>query len=177
MERGGETGSMERPGASGRAVRITCVVSALFLLLFCACARVKFYSDPNLKTRSALPLHNSKPYLLVLPNGAKVLSASLIFLPDLAHPIYFKARSGLGNSKVEFTLKDGMLASWGQTLNSAIPETMESLASLLGAAGDVLPKSLPGEEEKPGFTLYEIYMDETGTHLVAVEIQPCQQKM
>lgn len=60
-------------------------------------ASVKFYKDPKLskKNEVGIKLFFAKPYLLDARVGtSKVTGATVVHLPDVANPVYAKARSG-----------------------------------------------------------------------------------
>jgi hypothetical protein len=114
-------------------------LTALALVLgLGGCASLKFYSGEDLTTAREVGLktYYSKPYILVARDGtAKVISVSLIFLPDLAHPVFAKARSGYGSSNLSLGFSNSMLTSFGQQTDTKIPETITSLGGLETALG------------------------------------------
>jgi hypothetical protein len=113
-------------------ILITCIT------LFSSCAGVQFYKDADLKNETGIKVFSPKPYLLVSRTNAKdkPVEISINYLPDLSAPQYVKMNSGLGSSNITFSLKDGMLVTYGLTTDSKIPETISSIAGLLtGASG------------------------------------------
>lgn len=153
------------------------VVLAGACLLLANCAGVTFSGGPGPEGLSSPPIYAPRPYLLVVRHGSdsRALEATVIYLPDLAHPRHFRVRTGIGKARLEFALKDGMLVSLNQEGDSRTAEALDALAALLPAAGDAISGARVGVNAARGtpasFELYEIRMDERGTRLVPVEVR------
>lgn len=111
----------------------------VLLLAFCllglmtatGCSRLSFYPDPEMTNEVGLKAYYPKPYVLVARDGtAKVTSVSVVYLPDLEHPVYAKAHSGYGSANLTLALSNGVITSFGQQTDTKIPETVTSLAGL-----------------------------------------------
>jgi hypothetical protein len=96
----------------------------------------------------------------------KPVDVSIVYLPDLAHPYYAKARSGWGSSNLTLKVTDGMLTEFGQQVDSNAAATLTSVGSLLTAAAGLRTKDVPRDPTKPlEFSLYEID-NSTGTTIL-----------
>ncbi len=142
-----------------------------------ACAGVNFYKDEALTQKTGLKYYSAKPYILVARAEAKGQpgAVSIVYLPDLAHPLYLKQTAGLGASDLKLTLSNGMLVSFGSTTDPAVAESLKALSSLLTGGAEVFGK-LAGrfglEEPEAGvFALYEILVEAGGTTLKRVEVR------
>jgi hypothetical protein len=170
------------------------------LVLVCAlalsgCARLEFYTKPNLEgPETGVKFYYSKPYLLVArtPVPAKPatqgspatpattqVQVSIQYLPDLQNPVYAKLRSGYGSANLSLAFQNSMLTSVGQNTDTKIPETIAAATGmataatgLRKAAAERLPSAPTAQGEKPDFTLYEIVFDK-GT-ICLKEVKPYQ---
>jgi hypothetical protein len=109
------------------------VTLTLLAVLFTACARVAFYSDAKLKHgETGVKFYTPKPYLLVARTGAKdkPVEISIIYLPDLSHPIYAKSKTGLGTTDLSLTIANGVLSTVGVKTDSKVPELLTAIGSL-----------------------------------------------
>jgi hypothetical protein len=124
------------------------------------CAGFEFRSDAMLTgPEQGLKLYTPKPYVLVARQGgeSKPVDVSIVYLPDLAHPYYAKARSGWGSSNLTMKVTDGMLTEFGQQVDSTAASTLTSVGSLLTAAAGLRTKEVTRDVKKPlEFSLYEI---------------------
>lgn len=124
------------------------------------CAGFEFRSGPALDSaEQGLRLYTPKPYVLVARQGgdSKPVDVSIIYLPDLAHPYYAKARSGWGSSNLTMKVTDGMLTEFGQQVDSNAAATLTSVGSLLTAAAGLRTKDVVRDAKHPlEFSLYEI---------------------
>lgn len=126
----------------------------LFLgILVSGCASVEFYSEDDLKGKAALKFYNSHPYFLVTNPSSDSSSVSVIYLPDLENPTYVKPKNGIGTAKLELSLKNGMLTSFGNEVDSKVPETIESAASVLGT---FMSGTETAEDTSTSFILYKL---------------------
>jgi hypothetical protein len=102
----------------------------LVLSLFYGCASVQIYSENDLKSRTGLKFYTSKPFLLVELKSEKDMSVktTVIYLPDLANPQYLIVKPGLGSHELKMAFNNGVLNSYGITVSSELPETINSLA-------------------------------------------------
>lgn len=117
----------------------------LLNLLFIAtilpgCAGVKLYNDGNFKSRTGLKFYYPKPYLLVEKNGAKdvPLKTTILYLPDLANPVFAKVISGMGSNAFSIALANGSLSTYGVTTDTKIPESITAAGGLLTGLGGLL---------------------------------------
>lgn len=99
----------------------------------CSCAGVTFYSDPNLQTKTGIPIYAPKPYLLIARTGAKdkPVDVSIVHLNDYQNVIYAKPRSGFGSSSLALALANGQLTSFGQQTDTKIPELITALGGII----------------------------------------------
>jgi hypothetical protein len=149
----------------------------LFLCLISGCASVNFYTTADLKVRTGLKYYNPKPYLLVESNATKdnSVKTSIVYLPDMANPVYIAMNPGFGSSELKVALNNGMLSSVGLLNESKIPESMDALAALLSKSGYALNQFTqtgpPGQSvDQPGFRLFEIVLGKEETILREVKI-------
>lgn len=120
------------------------LLAALAMIGLSGCASIKFYSTPDMgpKSEVGLKVYYPKPYLLVARDGtAKVTSVTLIYMPDLANPVYARTRSGYGSANLTLAFSTGMLTSLGQQTDTKIPESLTSVGGLLSSVG-ALEKAL-----------------------------------
>jgi hypothetical protein len=149
------------------------------MLFFNGCASVQFYSSGDLQTRTGLRFYTAKPYLLVEQKSEKNMTfkTSIVYLPDLASPQYMSFKPGFGSKELRMAFTDGMIKSYGLNSTSDVPQTINSIARLLGKTPDVLNQMAaadlsnlqpPGE---PSFILYEILFSANGTILKRVSTE------
>ncbi len=118
------------------SARATAVILMPCLLLS-ACARWEFSEDQHMRGEEVgLKTWPPKPYLLVSRTGNKdkPVEISVVYLPDLAHPVYVKPRTGYGSANLTIALTNGMVTSVGQTTDTKIPETITALGSFASSA-------------------------------------------
>ncbi|WP_310447295.1 hypothetical protein [Thiobacillus sp.] len=75
-----------------------------------------------------LSFYEPKPYLFVSVNKDCVSTATLISLPGDRKFVKFK--SGYGSSDLSVALSNGILTNAGQKVDTKVPETITSIASL-----------------------------------------------
>ncbi len=143
------------------------IVSALLA----GCASVELYSDNSLNLKTGLKICSAKPYILVEYNSGKDKpgKTSLIWLPDMSTPQYLKLKPGIGSGELKLAFTNGTLTSYGITTESQIPETINSLASLISKSSGVIENlaSFLGQEPVyvTAFELYEIVIEKDKTIL------------
>jgi hypothetical protein len=156
----------------------------IILLLFAltvlySCSSVQIYSDGELKNKTGLKYYPVKPYLLVELKSEKdnTIKTTIVYLPDMANPQFLRITPGIGSNELKMTFTNGSLASYGLASESHIPETINSMASLISKSSDAF-KQFAGPEstlkQEPGevnFILYEIIITREGTMLREVGIQ------
>lgn len=141
------------------------------LLIFQACATIKFYSDPELKNETGLRYYTVKPYLLVELKAEKdKIKSTIIYLPDLSNPQYVVAKTGMGKTDLKLAFTNSSIASYGAVSQSMVSETLESVASMLSksayAAKEFIPKDISEiTDYNTVFRLYEIIPGAEGTIL------------
>ena len=113
----------------------TLVVIVMTFVAMClsGCARFAFYSKPDLTgTETGIKFYTPKPYLLVAHTGGtdKPTDISVIYIPDLANPIYAKPKIGIGSNNLTLTLSNGMLTQFGQQTDSKIPDLIKEIGGL-----------------------------------------------
>jgi uncharacterized membrane-anchored protein YhcB (DUF1043 family) len=113
-------------------MRARWLTAAAICVALCAsgCARFAFYSNADLTGReTGIKFYTPKPYLLVARTGAqdKPTEVSVIYIPDLARPIYAQLRTGIGSANLTMTLSNGMLTTIGQDTDTKIPELITAL--------------------------------------------------
>lgn len=112
----------------------------LAAILLSGCAGVKLFKDEDFNKRTGLKFYYPKPYLLVERNAAKdvPLKTTILFLPDLANPVYAKVISGWGSNAFSIALANGSLSTYGITTDSKIPETITAAGGVLTGLGGFL---------------------------------------
>ncbi len=50
-----------------------------------------------------------------------VLKATIIYLPDLAHPQYLSVKEGLGSKKLDRKLAEGLISTLGISIETKLP--------------------------------------------------------
>lgn len=155
---------------------------AVALILLSGCATVKIYSDAGLKNETGLRFYTLRPYLLVeyMAEKANTVKTTVVYLPDLSSPQYASVRSGIGSGDLKMTFTNSALATYGVSIDSKIPESMEAFAAMLSrsayaaqAFDSAPPRPAPEEEDlrpDPGasFRLFEIITGPSGSVLKEV---------
>ncbi|MGD0340877.1 MAG: hypothetical protein ABSA76_04105 [Bacteroidales bacterium] len=147
---------------------------ALAILLLCSCASVKFFSDSGLKNKTGLKIFSARPYILS-DNSSGKDKLSVIWLPDIQNPQYLVLRPGIGSNSIKLAFKEGSITSFGITADNNLPETINSLASLLSkstAAIETLGSApeASGSSPSASFELYEITVENDTTVLRRINI-------
>ena len=107
------------------------------VLAVAGCARLAIYKNEELQGPEAgIKFHYAKPYLLVARTGNKdkPVEVSVIYLPDLANPMYAKLKTGYGSADLSLGFQNGMLTNVGQKTDTKIPETITAFSGLAAAA-------------------------------------------
>jgi hypothetical protein len=154
------------------------LLTIFVLILFPGCSSVKFYSDATLKEETGLKVCQAKPFILADYSAGKEKPAkiSLIWLPDESDPQYVILKPGIGSNDLKIDLDNGMLNTLGFSSESQLPETLNSLASLISksadaAAGFALSSVTASEaDENPVFELYEIVVEKDKSILRRVNV-------
>jgi hypothetical protein len=112
--------------------RVAYLLTAILAGALSGCGSLKFYPDPAMKQDEVgLKGYYPKPYVLVARDGtSKVTSVTLVYLPDLEHPVYAQARSGYGSSNLTLSFTNGVITNFGQQTDSKVPETLTALGGL-----------------------------------------------
>jgi len=153
-------------------------------ILLTGCATVKIYSDEGLKNETGLRFYTLKPYLLVeyLAEKDKTVKTSVVYLPDLSDPQFMVLKPGVGSSELKMAFKNSALESYGVSVDSQLPESMEAFAAMLSKSAyaaqafEGAPPYTPSEEDglpaDPGasFRLFEIIAGPSGSTLQEVVI-------
>jgi hypothetical protein len=112
------------------------LVMLFFSIVLSGCSKIAIYSDKELtkNNRTGIKFYTPKPYVLVKRTGNKTtpVDIELIYLPDLKNPLYAKATSGLGASKLSMTFSNGILTTFGQENDPKISELISSIAGVPG---------------------------------------------
>lgn len=143
---------------------------ALIALATSGCAGLDVYSTPDASgTPTGLKFYTAKPYVLVSRSAAdKPVEAKVVYLPDLANPLYAKPRSGMGILKYTLALNDGgMATSLNQETDAKLPEMVGNLATLVKAF-----EFGRTEATTASFELYEVVPTAEGTKLRKVFPEP-----
>lgn len=94
---------------------------------------------------SGLRFHRPWPYLLVTVDRNDVTQAQVVYLPDLSEEYVIEPKVRLGSVEVKATLEQGwQLTSLGASADPRVPETIDAVASLLGAASSTGVAPRPG---------------------------------
>jgi hypothetical protein len=157
---------------------IIAFVCSPVLLLASACASVQFYSDSGLTQKTGLKVSRAKPFLLVEYNSAKdnSVKSTVVWLPGEADAQYVVLKPGIGSHELKLAFEKGSLNSYGITAGSEIPETINSLASLISkttVAAAAFGSGNEGEVEPsqfPVFELFEIVIEKGNTFLNPVTV-------
>lgn len=146
------------------------------LLLSSSCARTAVFSDPELKTRTAVRVYSSTPYVLVARTGSaeKPTEVSIVHLPDLQNPQFIRFYSGLGYQKSSLAMTNGILTSLGFESDSKIPETIGAVAGLAKEVAAIAARSVEGgpslAPREATFELYKLSLQAGRVVLVPVSI-------
>lgn len=127
-------------------------VCVLIGLMLSGCASITLYDDAKMTSeKQGLKFYYSKPYLLVARDGTeKVTSVSVIYLPDLEHPVYAKATSGYGSSNLTMAFSNSIITSFGQQTDTKIPETLTATGGLLSSYGTLAKALADADSTKAG---------------------------
>ena len=102
-----------------------------------------------------LSFYEPKPYLFVSVNKDCVSTATLISLPGDKKSVKFK--SGYGSSDLSVALSNGILTNAGQKVDTKVPETITSIASLGTAMATLsIDKGVKQIICKPSAILYPV---------------------
>lgn len=154
------------------AIQAASAIAAI--LLVAGCAEIKFYTSPKLEadTVTGIPVYVAKPYLLVARTGAKdkPVDVSVIYLPNLANPLYARLSPGLwGSSDLSMSFNNSILAAVGQKTDTKIPELLTSLGglqtSLATAAKTRAETGLLGNESAPDYGVVSKQLRKVGNDL------------
>jgi hypothetical protein len=153
------------------------LVPVLLAVMLSSCAGARFFKDEALTQKTGLKYYTAEPYVLVARTEGKdkPVEISVVYLPDLAHPVYVLPGSGIGSRDLKITLSNGMLVSFGSStepeaadalkaLSTLLTGGIEAFAKLVGAAGFKAPE--PGT-----FELYEIVVEAGRTALRKVDLR------
>ena len=152
-----------------KAGRVVLVVASLAIGLT-GCSSLKFYPDSAMKRDEVgLKAYYPKPYILVARDGtAKVTSVSVVYLPDLEHPVYARARSGYGSANLTLAFTNGIITSFGQQTDTKIPETLTALGGLgtsIATAGKTWAETAALEKHAGDFGKYSDPLKEIASDL------------
>jgi hypothetical protein len=147
------------------------------VLLSC-CTPVRFYSDADLTKKTGLKFYPVRPFMQIEreTETGRIVKATLLYLPDLSNPQYMAIKSGPGAAKADLKLADGILTNFGFEYEQILPESLESLATLVSktaaAAEDISGmKANPALKSAPNIVeLYEVIM--TGEKTTFREVTP-----
>jgi hypothetical protein len=143
---------------------------ALIAAATSGCAGLDVYQTPDLSgTQSGIKFYTAKPYVLVARSAAdKPFEVKVVYLPDLANPLYAKPRTGIGMAKYTLAFNDGgMLTSFNQETDAKLPELVGNLATLVKAFDFGRTT-----ETNATFELYEVMVADGKTTLKKVELKP-----
>ena len=143
---------------------------ALIAVAASGCAGLDVYSTPDVSgSPTGIKFYTAKPYVMVSRSGSeKPVEAKVVYLPDLANPLYAKPRSGIGFLKYTIALNDGgMLTSLNQEIDAKLPELVGNLATLMKALDFGR-----GAETGASFELYEVAIANGKTTLTQIYPPP-----
>lgn len=154
----------------------TAVLLVLAALL-ASCAGANFFKDEALTQKTGLKYYTAKPYVLVARTQSqeKPVEISVIYLPDLAHPVYVQPGSGIGSRDLKIVLQNGMLVSFGSVTDPDLAESLKALSSLVTGGADAFA-AIAGKKgfrppEAGSFDLYEVVIESGATTLRKVELK------
>lgn len=170
---------MKNPFLTAVLTAVILAIISIGVLAITGCAPVNFYSDPGLTQKTGLKYYTVKPYLQVERDQQSntILKASVIYLPDLAHPQYIAIRDGLGSRKLDLKLTDGAVSTLGIATENMLPQSIEALASMVDKSAEALKdfstlKGLPPSASQNTFTeLYELIFSDEGTTVRKIDIK------
>ena len=142
-----------------------------------SCAGAKFFKDEALTQKTGLKCFTAKPYVLVARTEGKdkPIEISVVYLPDLAHPVYVLPGSGIGSRDLKITLSNGMLVSFGSVTDPAAAESLKALSSLISGGAEAFAKFAGTTgfraPEAGAFDLYEIVIESGRTTLKRVVLE------
>lgn len=113
--------------------------AALLLVLLTpglSCSHVSITRvSPEHPYASGLRFYRPWPYLLVRADRNDAAQAEIVYLPDLSEEYVVEPKVRLGSVDVKLTLEQGwQLTSLGASADPEVADTIEAVASLLGAA-------------------------------------------
>ena len=108
-------------------------IVVLAILPFISCAPVRFSANQGLTDKTGLKFYTVKPFLQVEREleTNRIVKATVLYLPDLAHPQYMAVKDGFGSRKVDIKLTDGAINTFGFTSDTKVAESIDALAALL----------------------------------------------
>jgi hypothetical protein len=150
----------------------------LLMLIINSCAPVKFYSNDGLTEKTGLKYYTVKPFLHVERDAEtnRIVKATVVYLPDLAHPQYMIMHDGLNSRKLNLKFDDGTINTFGYASVSKVDGSVDALASLITKSTDAATeltaiKSIqPVKAPSNTVEFYEIVFGTEKTTLRKVEI-------
>lgn len=152
------------------------LLTAATILLISGCAQVEVYTDSKLNrdSKTGIPFYSPKPYLLVVRTGAKdkPIEASVIYLPNIAQPLYAKLSPGIwGSSDLSVSFANGILTSVNQKVQPLPSELVTAFAGmpaqLAGAAKTRKETDLLGQESAADYAAVATQLAKVKTDLDA----------
>lgn len=142
----------------------------------------------QISTETPIVTRNSTPEIQIIQGTKKekiptqnneTIKTSIVYIADLGKPQYIKLKSGIGSSNLQLSLTNSILSTYGLTVDTKIPETLNSITGLMtGVKSLVNPteksdekRSQPRTTKHPDFELYEIIIKDNSTILHKVEIK------
>lgn len=102
-------------------------LSLTSLFFLSACSSVSF-QDKKTGEAVGFEYFPAKPYLVISESENGERSVKLISLPDVSRPHEVKHEGGWGTLDFNFKVSDGMIVSFGQTVDSKGPETIDAVS-------------------------------------------------
>lgn len=126
------------------------IITLIVLLGIFSCASVEFRRVKDDKNDEGLRFYRPWPYLWIGVNEKNQCVPVIIYLPDKDENYTMIPHPGLGTASFKPTLQNGWnLTAFDSTIDSKVPETLTSIAGLVGAVGGVMLGKLPTAVSKP----------------------------
>ena len=149
------------------------------IVLIASCSSVRFSGSPGGNQTSGLKYYSPKPYVQVERDAVSgsVMKSTLFFLPDMENPQYMYIKPGIGSSKADVKLENGILTNFGTATDTDIPGIISSMAALVGKGGEAvsdlsqLKTPVPGDATATVTEIYELVMADGITTARRIELK------
>lgn len=155
------------------------IIVGMIILTCTRCAPVQFYSNDGLTQKTGLKYYSVKPFLHVERDAltGNIVKATVVYLPDLAHPQYMVIHNGLGSKRVNLKFTNGSINTFGYTSISKIGESVDALAAMISKSTDAVTDlanaaAIPPVKSPSNIVeLYEINFGQDKTTMRKVQLE------